>query len=330
MEAQLKSLKMKPILKILSILILFIAVLSCKKEILQEEQIEKIGAPIVTVGWHKAMVKIDLKNNNLDAYGICFCEENLTSTPTISNDTVHFNLNEIAILSNLKDNTNYYWKTFIQIEDTILYSAAQKFTTLKFPTLTTSVTDITYKSATIHGAFLTGYNPAYEKYISYYILEDTPVAHHLTEHEDFLANIEGLEDNTTYYACAYIENSINEKAYGNTASFLTAPYPTKCPEVETLYASDITTHSVKLWGIIINAGDPEYTEKGIIFSAFSNPNFDNGNPNPVIIPCDENSCFWCVIDNSYFSSGSTCYYRAYVKHSDCGVVYGATKSVVMP
>ena len=310
---------MKSAIKILCILIFSIGFSGCKKEYQKEDPIEELGVPTLTTGWHKAIIKIGLKNNNLDGYGICYAEENVTSYPTISNDTVHLNMEGRATLSNLKDDIAYYWRTFIQAGDTILYSDVQKFTTLKLPEILTSVTDITFNSAILCGKFTNGYNATYIKRIFYYAQGSADTIDALaTGNENFTVNAADLEDNTIYYAYAVVENSIGEKATGNTVSFTTLPYYPHCPEVETLDATDITANSAKLWGQITNIGDG-YTEKGIIIG--NSQDLNTGQEYPVTEPCDENGYFYYNLTGS-----GVFYYRAYIKLTGCETHYGERKS----
>jgi len=312
---------MKLRIKILCILILSVGFLGCKKEYQKEEKIEEIGTPQITTGWHKAIIKIGLKNNNLDCYGICYAEEKVTSMPTISNDTAHLNMEGIATLSNLKDAITYYWRVFIQIEDTILYGDIQKFTTLKFPTISTTVTDITTTSAILHGTFTDGYNSDYIKLKQfYYCVSGNNNSKIIDAPEDFIMQIKDLEYDTAYDALAYVENLIGEPAYGNKVSFTTPPYYPHCPQVETLDATDITVNSAKLWGRIINEGDG-YTEKGIVFGDF--PNLDLNHYSLKIPVYDENDPFY--VEVTRLTAGGNYYYRTYILHTTCEPNYGDTK-----
>jgi len=85
----------------------------------------------------------------------------------------------------------------------------------------------------------------------------------------FTTQLSGLSANTTYFARAYA-TSEEGTAYGNEISFVTSN-PANFPSLTTNDVTNITANSATIYGNIVSAGKPEYTERGIAYCTHSNP-----------------------------------------------------------
>ena len=85
----------------------------------------------------------------------------------------------------------------------------------------------------------------------------------------YSVQLRDLNANTTYYARAY---AISEDgtAYGNEITFTTSS-PADLPTLTTNNVTNVTASTATVDGEIVNAGKPEYTERGFAYCTHANP-----------------------------------------------------------
>jgi hypothetical protein len=260
--------------------------------------------------------------------GICY---HTSPSPTLDN-----NINKVIITGNgtgnfsrqvsgLSPGTKYYVRAYAKSGDSgAAYGDEISFTThapVSVTTLSVSSTSITTSSAKVSGNIVSVGEPAYtEKGICYGTWSNLTVnnAFRLPVSGggvgSFSANIDGLDANTTYYACAYAINP-SGTVYGNTVSFKTK---LERASVSTQTPTTLSGTLVRLNGTIISAGNPPYIERGFVCSMSSAPTVSD---TKVIVPGQGTGTF-----SANFGSESkyiTSYHvRAYVISADGSVEYG--------
>lgn len=130
----------------------------------------------------------------------------------------------------------------------------------------------------------------------------------------FTAQMNNLEENTTYYVRAYATNSAGT-AYGNAISFTTSKQVTT-PTVTTTAVSNITHHSASSGGNITNNGGATVTSSGICWSK------TNQNPTINDTKTTGNTASGNFsADMTSLEPNTTYYVRAYANNS-AGTGYG--------
>ena len=152
---------------------------------------------------------------------------------------------------------------------------------LGLPTLTTEpVTNLTQSSAKFNGKIVSEGSPAYTERGFVYSSSPRPsidsnnigrLTSAVNNQFTFSANVSGLVSNSSYYVRAYAINQVGV-AYGNDVAFSTDLDQT---QVLTSAATNISSTSVTLNGVITAQGSPAYTEKGFCYSTESNPSITN-------------------------------------------------------
>lgn len=119
-----------------------------------------------------------------------------------------------------------------------------------------------------------------------------------------------------WYVRAYAKNKVGY-AFGNVLKFEISGNP----EVSTQEVSNITDNSATLNGLIAYEGDPEYTEKGFVYSSsFPNPTIDDPqSATTKVVVSGKSKEFSAYIAD--LTKGKKYYVRAYVK-SDSQTFYG--------
>jgi hypothetical protein len=93
------------------------------------------------------------------------------------------------------------------------------------------------------------------------------------------------------------------------------------PQVETVSAKPINDTSAYLIGNIVDAGDPEYTERGFLYATIQYPTLEDAGVTKVVVTKTSSTQFEKQV--SIIGLSQTIYYvRAYAKSSE-GVSYGA-------
>jgi len=187
----------------------------------------------------------------------------------------------------LRDNTGNWWLLHeassryspgvFMIRANVNTSGTGKLTgTGKLPMLATASTAITATSAMLAGNIFNAGTPEYTERGIVYCTHTDPVVTCAGKMVIagsgtgvYSTHVSDLRANTTYYARAY---AINEEgtAYGNEITFTTSD-PTLLPALTTGEVTNITANSATFDGNVVNAGTPEYTERGIIYCTHTNP-----------------------------------------------------------
>lgn len=165
----------------------------------------------------------------------------------------------------------YYVRTYIIQNGTTIYGNIVLFSTSKQNTelSTSAVTQIGASTATFNASISNIGAPAYsEKGFCYSKNNNPSIATNRKSVAgsgmgNFSMQITDLEYPVTYYVCAYAIQDGNP-VYGNTVSFTTE---FRQVSVSTSAATEISTTSVKLNGIINDVGSPAYTQRGFCYSS---------------------------------------------------------------
>lgn len=177
--------------------------------------------------------------------------------------------------------------------------------------------------ATLNGTIESKGDPAYTQRGFVY-----SVAHNPTKDDATVVNVSGtntgsytynlsnLEMGSVYYVCAFATSS-KGTAYG---SEVTLDFNAVLPEVATISVEIKDSVHIYLIGNITFKGDPEYTERGFIYSTIQNPTLDDPNVTKVVVAKTSSAQYEKDITISNLSN-NTYYLRAYVK-SSAGVSYG--------
>ncbi|MBP3354342.1 MAG: carboxypeptidase-like regulatory domain-containing protein [Bacteroidales bacterium] len=231
-------------------------------------------------------------------------------------------------VTGLTKGETYYVRAYAQNSKGVAYSSNE----VKF-TLTASATQITTQEvsnidisagrATLNASVIAG-TPIYsEKGFCYSTtpeptIEDNKRVVGGSGSGSFSCDIADIEQQTTYYVRAYaIQNG--EVIYGSVKMFNTNYIKTS---IETSSATNIGSTSANLNGTIYDVGNPNYTERGFVYttSAYSQPTI---NSNKIVVNGTTSGDYSYTL--SSLSYRTTYYYRAYAIQ-DGEAVYGVTKS----
>lgn len=130
---------------------------------------------------------------------------------------------------------------------------------------------------------------------------------------EFSSHITGLTKNTTYYIRAYATNA-KGTTYSNQISVITPVIDV--PKVSTGEASDVTTESAVLHGVINSNSGSEVTERGFYYGTTENPSTKH------TISATENNYSTTL---KGLKENTTYYYKAYAVNSK-GEAYGEVKN----
>lgn len=153
----------------------------------------------------------------------------------------------------------------------------------QLPSLNTlAVTDITSSTATFNGEIIDAGTPAYSERGFVYSLNSMPTIENtiakltstMTSSKSFSYNAKELEYDKTYYIRAYAKNSNGIAYSSNEVKFTT---PLTSPNVSTLAVddADIDNGTATFRGEVTNVGIPPYTERGFVYSTYSNPTIND-------------------------------------------------------
>lgn len=187
-------------------------------------------------------------------------------------------------------------------------------------------TDVLSKKATLHGKVLDpGFPPYFERgfVVSKTDLpsigEEGVVTYEAnTDNNSEFSVTVSVVPNTTYFVRSYAKNSIGT-TYGNDISFETSAASAK---VITSAVSDITTNSAVFNGIVVERGDPGYTEKGFCYTDKIKPTPEISDTKLPVSGLDDGP-FSCKIDG--LEIDETYYVRAYLIQNG-NVIYGEVES----
>ena len=199
------------------------------------------------------------------------------------------------------------------------------------PTLATlntlPATNVKTTTVTLNGEILTDGSPKYSERGFVYSESSMPtfedcikkVTSTLTDSKKFSAIITGLTQGKTYYARAYAVNGEKEVYSTNEISFTPSEY---LAQVTTQAVTDIsrTNGRATFHGTIVDAGEPEYTERGFVYATTHNPMIDSDTK--VVASGKGRGEF--VANATELVVGNTYYVRAYATNSQ-GTAYGEEK-----
>ena len=190
---------------------------------------------------------------------------------------------------------------------------------------TLAATNVKTTSAVLNGEILTDGSPKYTERGFVYSESSMPtlgsciqkVTSTLTDSTNYSATVGGLTKGKTYYARAYAISAGKEVYSTNEVSFVPNVY---LPQVETVSAKAIDNTSAYFIGKIIDAGDPEYTERGFLYAKIQYPTLDDASVTKVVVTNTSAAQFEKqVVINGL--NQNVFYVRAYAKSSE-GVSYG--------
>ncbi len=281
------------------------------------------------IGATSATFNASISNEGVPAYtekGFCYSKSN---TPTISDNrksvsgtgTGNFSLQ----ITNLEYPVTYYVRAYAIQNGEVVYGNIVSFSTHQQTTSisTSAVTQIEATSATFNASISNEGLPAYSERGFCYSKSSTPTISNNrkpvsgTGTGNFSLQVTGLEFPVTYYVRAYAIQA-DEIVYGNIVSFSTI---SRSVIVGTSSATEITTNSATLNGVISDVGLPNYSQRGFCYSS--------SNPSPTI--ADERTSQYASNSGSFYkkisnlNEGTTYYVKAYAMQNN-QYVYGNTIS----
>lgn len=219
-------------------------------------------------------------------------------------------------ITDLEMGVTYFVRAYAKNSVGISYSQAISFTTLTtLPQLiTTEPTNVSMFSALVGGdvqkdngyaitmrgvCYSTSENPTIS---DNYVVRGSALGQYLCE-------LTNLQAQTVYYARAFATNA-NGTSYGNQVSFTTL----QAPEVFTLSAQAVTSHSALVGGGYTSDGGTNITACGICYSFTHYPTIDD-----MCVAHAVSSSFECELSD--LRPGTVFYARAYVTN-EYGTAYG--------
>lgn len=153
----------------------------------------------------------------------------------------------------------------------------------KLPTLNTlEATSVRQSSAIFNGTITNPGNPAYTERGFVYATTSMPtqettiarLTFPVSKENKFAVTVTGLATGSTYFVRAYAKNSSGVAYSTNEVSFTPT---TVLPDVMTERYSNqsVAGGTVTLNATIVDAGDPEYTERGFVYGLVHNPNIED-------------------------------------------------------
>ena len=229
-----------------------------------------------------------------------------------------------TVVTELIENTTYYYRSFAKNEKGYSLGNIQSFTTLdiKFPEIVTlPVTNVSFTTANYEAevkydggvpilergfCFSTQPNPTIQEN-KYLVSGELGV---------FKLVITDLQPGTLYYVRSFAKNRKGLQ-YGNQVSFTTVAYT--APTVITQDVGQITTRSAQANGQVSDEGNTSVTERGFCFGQNRNPSI---NDQKVDLGAGLGGFSY---NFSGLSEGTTYYVRAYAINKK-GIFYGEEKS----
>lgn len=250
-----------------------------------------------------------------------------TPLPTLEGDNVVTNGRGLgqysSSISGLTPSTSYYVRTYATNASGTIYGAQQSFTTTDgLPTIGTNVqvTDIQASHATFSGniqdaggASLTACGVCWSSTSATPTITDSHSSE-VPRTGQFTSQLINLSPSTTYYARAYATNQFGT-SYSNVVTFTTLD---GLPVVETLDPGEnITISTIIASGHVIDNSGYTISERGFVFSTFSNPTIETANK---VVSSSTNDYFSGTISGVDFEVQSY-YVRAYATNAN-GTSYG--------
>ena len=190
---------------------------------------------------------------------------------------------------------------------------------------TLPATNVKTTSAMLNGEILTDGSPKYTERGFVYSESSMPtlgsciqkVTSTLTDSTNYSATVGGLTKGKTYYARAYAISAGKEVYSTNEVSFV-PNY--NAPKVTTTSVAIVDKTSVYLIGNVTDMGDPEYTERGFVYSTIQFPTLDAEDVISVVVAKTASTQFEKQVTIENLDS-KVIYVRAYAKN-DIGIAYG--------
>jgi hypothetical protein len=226
-------------------------------------------------------------------------------------------------LTNLNEDTEYYYVAFAKNKKGTSYGSITNFRTVAYlkPTVSTqAAASITGKSAILNGNISSDGGTAITERGFYYGTASDPQTSGTkqisqgTQTGNFSQNIDGLTDGTDYYYIAYAQNA-KGISFGSVQSFKTATY--SIPTLNTLPASKVTAETATIGGNITADGGTAITGRGIIYSTSPDP-ISSGTK----VSTTSNGTGSFNIDLSGLQDGTQYFYCAYATNAK-GINYGS-------
>ena len=189
---------------------------------------------------------------------------------------------------------------------------------------TLAATNVKTTTATLNGEILTDGSPKYSERGFVYSESSMPtlgsciqkITSTLTDSKTYSATVAGLTKGKTYYVRAYAINAGKEAYSTNEVSFTPSD---ALPQVTTQTVTDIsrTNGRATFHGTIVDAGEPNYTERGFVYATTHNPMV--GSDTKVVAAGKGTGEFSANASN--LQVGQTYYVRAYATNTQ-GTAYG--------
>jgi hypothetical protein len=189
---------------------------------------------------------------------------------------------------------------------------------------TLPATNVKTTTATLNGEILTDGSPKYSERGFVYSESSMPtlssciqkITSTLTDSKTYSATVAGLTKGKTYYVRAYAINAGKEAYSTNEISFTPSD---ALPQVSTQAVTNISRTAGKATfnGKIVDAGEPEYTERGFVYATTHNPMVESDTK--VVASGKGTGEF--VANATGLVVGNTYYARAYATNTQ-GTAYG--------
>lgn len=252
--------------------------------------LEAVKLSHITLGEAKATTTIP-KLGNLDIleHGFVYAEKNEVPTLEVGlsirkgplDPATPSPLTLQAELKELKTNTAYFIRSFVQVQATTYYGESTPFRTLNSipPGIRTDpVENLRIDGARVKGTLLfKGTHPVSE-YGLVWSTAASPTVGTGTQRafkenvstfpKTFFADLVELKANTPYHVRAYVTSN-GLTTYGENISFTTPAIA--LPGIRTDAAAEITLTSAKLGGTVLSAGSLPVSERGIVWGTSTLP-----------------------------------------------------------
>jgi hypothetical protein len=301
---------------------------------------EVATAEVTEIGWRTAIGGGEVISENgamVTERGVCWAT---THNPDISNDHANSGtgLGSFTVnMSSLTAGTVYYVRAYAKNNAGVNYGNEVHFTTLDAvaPIVTTAaVTSISYTKATGGGDVTSDGGSNVSKRGICWSKTPNPTysgtgCYHLTigsGEGNFSGLMEGLDDNTTYYVCAYAMNGV-DFSYGDQVTFQTREI--MAPTVTTTSITSIEWTEAIGKGKVTNTGGTEIIERGFCWSVTNEyPTIEDSHA----VTTSTTSTFNVSMTN--LEPGTAYHARAYAKNSK-KIGYGevmpfTTKALAVP